>query len=108
MSCATNIQEVQSKYAQDIVPILFDFSAYLVTGESIVSAVITANTESGIDPLPSAIINGAPMLDATQPFHVVQWIKSGIVGVLYGITCAATINTGEILTLPCLIKVVSI
>lgn len=108
MSCTANVKEVDPKYPQDIVPVLFDFSDYLIAGETIVTAVVTAKTESGVDPAPTAIINGIPMLNVLQPFHVVQWIKDGLVGVLYGLTCAATINTGEVLTLPCLIKVVSL
>lgn len=108
MTCSNNVKEVDPKYPQDIVPILFDFSEYLDVSEPIVSAVVTAFTESGIDLSPISLINGPPMLNAAQPGHVVQWVKDGVVGVLYGFVCDATTSAGQVLTTACLMKVISL
>lgn len=107
MSCNFNIKEVDPKYPQDIVPVLFDFSDYLPVGINIVSATVAASTESGIDLAPIGIINGVPMLNVLQPAHVVQWVKDGLPGVLYGLLCDATTSDGQVLSLPCLIKVIA-
>lgn len=108
MSCSSNIKEVSPKYAQDIVPVLFDFSDYLAIGVTIVSAVVTATTESGIDLTPNAIINGAPMLNILQTAHVIQWVKDGLPGVLYKLLCDINTSDGQVLSLPCLIKIIPI
>ena len=108
MTCASNIKDVAPKYPQDIVPILFDFSEYLPTTEPIISAVVTARTESGVDLLPISLINGPPMLNAMQPGHVIQWVKDGIAGVLYSFVCDATTSSGQVLSVACLMKVIAL
>lgn len=108
MSCSSNVKEVDPKYPQDIVPILFDFSEYLPITDPIVSAVVIAFTESGVDLSPIGLINGPPMLNIAQPSHVIQWVKDGLPGVLYGFVCDATTTSGQVLSLPCLMKVISL
>lgn len=105
MTCSVSIIQVPPKYAADIVPVLFDFSNYLVLPETIISAVVTVKTASGVDLSPINLINGAPMLNPALPLQVVQWVKAGVPGVLYLLSCQATTNAGQFITLPCLIKI---
>lgn len=105
MSCSSGTDVVSPKGVGEIVPILFDYSEQIVANESIISAVVTSMTESGIDLSPISLLDGAPMLNIAQPGHVVQWVWQGIAGVLYRLTCDATTSTGQVLQIECLIAV---
>ena len=99
---------VTTKDPSELVPIIFNFTAQLGTGETIVSALIIPSVQSGTDPTPSNIINGAVMLNVNLSSQVTQWVHNGISGVLYHILCNATTSTGQILALACLLPVKSL
>ncbi len=105
MSCSSGTEVVSPKGVGEIVPILFDYSEQIAVGESITLAIVTSTTESGTDISPISLLDGSPMLDITQPGHVVQWVWQGIEGVLYRLTCDATTSTGQVLQIECLIAV---
>lgn len=71
-----------------------DFSeeGWLLAGESIVSAVWSAQVYSGTDPDPNAMISGAATLTGTT---VEQLVIGGLEGVAYLMLCTLTLSTGR-------------
>lgn len=74
----------------------FDFTSKLAAGETISTKVVTATVLSGVDPTPSAIVNGA----ATSSGSIVtQSITAGVLGVFYLLVCKITTSLSQTLSL---------
>lgn len=69
----------------------FDFTDLLATGETIVSAVITADVIYGTDPNPNNIIGGLPTISTPKVFIK---LIGGVAGAIYCVHCLATCSSG--------------
>jgi hypothetical protein len=69
-------------------PLTFDFTSYLVQGETVTSAVCNVDVWAGTDASPSAILDGsATIVGGTT---ALQRVTGGIDGVDYRVRCLAT------------------
>lgn len=75
----------------------WDFTSLLQPGETISDPVVTAAVWSGSDSNASAIISGAASVVGNV--RVLQLIKGGILGTIYGLKCTVTTNLGQVLNL---------
>ena len=69
----------------------FDYTDKLASGETVVSAVITIDVISGVDPSPGSMIGGSPTINSPK---VTVKLIGGVDGVLYCVHCLATTSTG--------------
>lgn len=74
-----------------------DFVNSLAVGETILSAVWTSTVAAGIDPNPSATIQGGASISGTK---VSGKIAAGVAGVRYAPICTAQTSLGQTLVLP--------
>ena len=80
---------------REIVPVTFDFTADIATAATVTVSSVSVALLNGTDATPSALLNGA----ATAAGAVVtQWIKDGVAGCSYKITCVVTASDGQTLT----------
>ena len=80
---------------REIVPITFDFAADAATGATATPGTITvAALRGGTDATPSAVLNGAASATGAT---VTQWVKDGVSGITYKITCVAAMSDGQTL-----------
>jgi len=70
----------------------FNFVKQLPAGETISSAEWTITVKQGVDPNPSAMLSGSPVISGTK---VTQKIVGCVDGVQYCLTCTATTNGPE-------------
>ena len=93
-----------TKLQSDTVSVSFDFASMLAIGETLASAVCTAEVFSGEDASPELIIDGSTSLNGTV---VLQKITDGVVGVVYVVNCTATTSAAQELTIQTYIAIVS-
>lgn len=85
-----NTATLRAKFDDESVvlpPEGFDFFSQLEVGDSLVSAVVTAELHSGTDPAPSAILSGSPSI--VNETNVQQSFTGGVIGCIYLITVTA-------------------
>lgn len=70
----------------------FDISAYLAVGETILSAIVTAQVYAGSDTSPSNLISGSA---SSSGGVVSQKILGGTLGVLYDLLCTVITSAGQ-------------
>lgn len=70
----------------------FDFTSKLASGDSIVSAVVTCTTYSGVDPDATALLLGSPI---NVGGRIKQLLTLGLVGVVYQLQCQVTTTLGQ-------------
>lgn len=88
---------INPKYLGETITISsFDFISRLLQGETISTAVVTNSVYTGVDPTPSAMINGAASFSGSV---VSQSITGGVVGVIYALKCTITTSGGQTLQL---------
>ena len=73
----------------------FDYSQVLQPNETIVSAAANVILMNGVDPTPSAILSGSPVVSTPK---VSQRIINGLNEVTYRLEMTATTNQGNIFT----------
>ena len=73
----------------------FDFTSVLQPGETINSASCSSLVFSGYDTDPSAVIDGAAVVQTPQ---VLQLFTGGQLGCIYEIACEVTTSLGQTLT----------
>jgi len=78
---------VSSKDPTEIVPVLFDFTLQLASGETITTAICNVTVNTGTDATPNSIKSGVALINGTK---VTQWVQAGIAGVNYHILCTIT------------------
>ena len=74
--------------------LVFDFSADLVAGETITSAVTSGLVYSGAETLPPSLSDGGHTVSGGQ---VTQIAQGGLAGVSYNLTCVAQTSAGHAL-----------
>lgn len=74
-----------------------DYANDLAPGETIIAAVWTSSVVDGIDPNPSATIQGIASISGTK---VSNKITAGLPGVRYAPICTAQTSLGQVLVLP--------
>ena len=80
------------------VVLTFDFTAELITGETLSGTPTVTVSANGVDSTPSSVLNGAAFFDATNKM-VLQPIKDGIADVDYTFrVTSATSNAQKVLT----------
>ena len=84
------------KASSETVNETFDFTSRLATAETLSTASVTANTYSGTDASPSAIISGSSTISGKT---VTQLVTAGTEGVTYKLICTATTSLGQTLQL---------
>lgn len=91
------MQTFPTKDPAESLDLTFDFSTNLPAGVSLNGViVVTVSVLEGTDGSPSAIINGAPAVDATGA-RVVQPVKGGYSGVLYEVKVQASTTLPSII-----------
>ena len=73
----------------------FDYSQVLQPNETITSAVATVILMNGIDPTPTSILSGSPIISHPK---VSQRIINGLNEVTYRLEMTATTNQGNVFT----------
>ena len=73
----------------------FNYSQVLEPAETIVSATCTAITMNGVDPNPSAILSGTPIISGA---NVSQRVYNGLNEVTYRLEMVATTSYGNVYT----------
>lgn len=87
------------------IPLTFDFSPGLASGETLTTSSVAVATYSGSDQNPGALLNGAPALDATST-KVVQPVTGGTNNNDYEFTVTAqTTNAAKALTIRAILPV---
>lgn len=87
-------QTLQQKLTVEELTLEFDMLSRLANGESVVGAVVSSSVYSGVDPLPSAMIDGAPTISNNV---VSQQVKGGLPGVIYTISCSVRTSNNNVL-----------
>jgi hypothetical protein len=72
----------------------FDFSLSLDAGETLLTARVTSTVYTGVDPTPSAIRSGSPVIDGNR---VEQVMRGGVEGCVYDLLCTVTTSLGQTL-----------
>lgn len=88
---------------EEVDVIAFPFGAWVGTGQSITTAVVTASLMSGVDGTPDAMRSGAPQV---QGASVLQPVVGRVVGADYKLRCKATRSDGQVRVIAYLLKVV--
>ena len=81
----------RSKFVNETIPIVFDFSDQLSSGESVSSCTITVSLFTGIDNNPSNILYHTPIITGNV---VEQNVRLGIPGCIYEISFLAIGSSG--------------
>jgi len=81
------------KMVVDVVPIFFDFTADLFSGETISSAVATISVHTGIDPSPSLLLYQVVTITGNI---CEQKVQKGLPGVVYDILMTIVTSTARI------------
>lgn len=84
----------ESKYRQEIVTFVWDFSEQLLVGDTVQSVATEVLVSSGNDPNPSDLIASAPTISGSV---VSQTIRRGIPGTIYTITITGTTVGGKVI-----------
>ena len=87
---------IPSKKLGETVFVLVDFISQLGPGETIVSAFCTCSTYTGVDPNPSAVIDGAATVSGTV---VSQLTTGGVLGTIYELLATANTSLGQVIEL---------
>lgn len=82
-----------SKTPGSIITIQFNFISELINGASVSGATIDVEVLSGTDPAPGDILDGSY---TTASGIVSQKITGGVLGVIYQVTCFATLSNGNL------------
>lgn len=82
-----------SKTAASIVTQQFNFIADLINGASISGATIDVEVLVGIDASPTDILDGSPTISGGV---ISQKLTGGVPGVIYQVTCFATLSNGNL------------
>jgi hypothetical protein len=73
----------------------FDFNPVLATGETLSTATCTAIVKQGIDPTPSAILSGTPVISLGQ---ATQRVIGGVDQVVYRLVMTVTTSNANTYT----------
>lgn len=82
-----------AKTPDSIITIQFNFISELINGASISGATLNVEVLSGVDASPENILDGSY---TTANGIVSQKITGGIPGVIYQVTCFATLSNGNL------------
>lgn len=98
------IQRTGSKYPTEVIPLTFDFSKDLVSGEEFIpgSATISVVTEEGVDLSPSDIKKGTPIM--VRPY-IIQSVQGGSLKTDYHFLCTVDTDRGNTYVLQCILPV---
>lgn len=102
----TTLQRFDSKDPGETIPLLYDFTAGLATGEILTGTpTVTISVVLGTDASPNAVLVGGNIIDSTQK-RVLVPVHAGLDACDYDIvvTCA-TNNASKILVLGCILPV---
>lgn len=92
-----NPQRLDSKTVNEKVTVTFSFAAALVAGESITTTnTVTVVPYIGVDTAPSAMLNGAAVVDTTNGL-VLQSFMGGLPIVDYLLSARVTTSQGRVL-----------
>ena len=80
-----------AKAAAELARLKFSFLSRLYPGEIITSATTTVAVYSGVETIPTLILDGAPEVLGTL---VIQRVRGGTSGVTYLLTCTAATQLG--------------
>lgn len=83
----------EPKMVVDVVPAFFDFSADLLPGETISTAVATVTVHTGIDPSPSLLLYQVVTIIGSV---CEQKIQKGLIGVVYDVLMTIVTSTARI------------
>lgn len=101
----TALQLFDIKDPLENVNLTFNYSPGLAVGETLTGVpIISVTTNSGTDPMPANIINGAAGFD-TAHSKIVQPVTAGINGVEYEIVSSCATSLGRTLALVGLLPV---
>lgn len=100
---ARSVGTLTPKDTAEVDTLPFDFSASLLAGETLASASVSAEVHHGTDPLPAALLSGAPVVQGDLVF---QRLFGGVAGVTYLLRCAATLSSGRVLVAAAYLPVV--
>jgi hypothetical protein len=82
-----------SKLVPERITVRFSLASELLPRETIVSAEVTVDVATGIDPNPMSMLVGTSAISGTD---VRQQIQCGLPGVVYRLTCTAVGSTGNV------------
>ena len=78
----------------ETVPENFNFLSALGQGETLVSAVTTCSVFTGVDPNPTAVLDGATTVAGTV---ATQGVTGGVIGVVYELLCTGKTNLANVI-----------
>lgn len=81
-----------NKDPAEILPVGFELSAALSTGEALIAVACTVSVASGTDATPEAILLGDPAIVGTS---VQQWIQAGVDGADYQLRFTVDTDGGK-------------
>ncbi len=91
----TTITQQTTKFPTETIQIPADFNSFLVSpGEVLLSVVWSIAVLTGTDPLPSAMLQGAPTTVGNVSY---QLVGAGLNGVTYAVTCTGTTTAGQVI-----------
>jgi hypothetical protein len=85
--------EFSDKKTGERVRLGVDFVRLLAAGETISTAAVTASVLQGTDATPSALLDGAAVIDGET---IWQEVDGGVVGVYYTLEFTATTSLGHV------------
>ncbi len=92
------------KTTLSILPIYCQFESQLADGEHITDVITDMSVSSGIDPLPSAMLDGSPSIAQDIALQVVA---GGVAGVMYLLSFNVTTNFSNRLVMSTYIAVIN-
>ncbi len=93
-----------SKGHLSTIPVVIDCSSDMYNGEVVISVVVTATVESGVDPSPENIISGVATYDENL---ITQFITDGLSGVVYLLTFTIGTSLANILVVHAKLAVIN-
>lgn len=84
------------KSISEDLEVLFGFQDQMPFGTTISGTDITVIVASGVDPNPTAILDGSPSLVDT--YFIKQNLTGGVGGVTYLLTCSVAVSGGLLLS----------
>jgi len=103
MTHSRRIETIEPKDVDETDVVTFDFTRAAQSGETVSSAVVTAEVYHGEDEDPASILLGSPTPTAAT---ALQSVSGGLAGVTYLLRCVATMSSGRVLVAAGLMPVV--
>lgn len=84
---------VDTKAVPENIELAIDFLSRLDAGETLQTCAANISVKSGVDPTPSSMLVGLPVISGSV---VSQNVQSGIAGVIYTVAISARTNQNNI------------